>query len=86
MKNAVCFMGAIGLAHSEFRGDASANKNQLVDYVGISEILKSKLIDVNENVDTFIHCWTPSVSTNMVEIYKPKACEFEQNDIYAEGV
>lgn len=84
MKNAVCFMGAIGLAHSQFKGDASANKNQLVDYVGISEILKSKLIDVNENVDTFIHCWTPSVSTNMVEIYKPKACEFEQNDIYAE--
>ena len=77
-------MGAIGLAHSQFKGDASANKNQLVDYVGISEILKSKLIDVNENVDTFIHCWTPSVSTNMVEIYKPKACEFEQNDIYAE--
>ena len=43
-------MGAID--YSEFRGDASANKNQLVDYVGISEILKSKLIDVNENVDT----------------------------------
>ena len=39
-----------------------------VDYVGISEILKSKLIDVNENVDTFIHCWTPSVMANMVDI------------------
>ena len=62
-ENAVCFMGAIGLAHSEFRGDAVVQENQLVDGVGISEILKSKLIDVNENVDTFIHCWTPSVST-----------------------
>ena len=87
MRSAVCFVGAIGLSGGKsnyFRGNATFKKNKLVDYEGISHIMKKHLIDVNDNVDTFIHCWTPDVESDMVRIYKPKSFLFEENDIYSE--
>ena len=85
MKNtAVCFVGAIGLARSEFAGTVKSSDNSLIDYVAISKINKKRIIDVNENVDVFIHCWTPPAEENMVINYNPKLYLFEDNDIYAE--
>ena len=92
---AICFMGAIGLRNSEFNGhridslgaSATATVNTskyLIDYVAISKINKKRIIDVNENVDVFIHCWTPAAEENMVINYNPKLYTFEDNGIYVE--
>lgn len=71
MKIALCFYGCAPL--ETLRGKM---KNQIKWDIPQQQWLKY-VIEPNDNIDIFMHCWTPNVKEDYVKKFKPKKYVFE---------
>jgi hypothetical protein len=66
MRIALCFYGLVG-------GKLGKNgRGESLDPTIAYEYYKEHIIDVNDEVDVFIHSWSADVKDKLVELYKPK--------------
>ena len=71
MKIALCLHGLVGTNNKYGHG----NKN--INYKIGHQHFKNHVIDVNENVDVFIHTWSENYKDKLAEIYNPVAIKTE---------
>ena len=80
IRNAICFVGGIGTTKNSH--NSIIEINNLIDYHSVAKINKKFIFDYNNNIDIFMHCWTPNVKNDMIQLYNPKSFLFEDNSIY----
>jgi len=83
-KYAICFFGAVGLSNSRINDVVPTETPRLIEYDKVSEINHKHIINVNNPIDVFVHCWTPTAQKGMIECYHPKSHLFESNQQYAD--
>jgi hypothetical protein len=79
MKIALCLHGNVGMLYTNKR---NYKWNQFVDYRIGYEHYKKHLLDINDNVDVFIHSWSTEFEKGIVETYKPKSFLFEKQKVF----
>tara|TARA_B100001094_G_scaffold113793_1_gene109815 strand:+ start:495 stop:1304 length:810 start_codon:yes stop_codon:yes gene_type:complete len=68
MRVAVCLHGYYGTVST---GDFSTST---IGFQHIKETILSKV----DNVDFYVHCWQPECKKEIVKVYNPVCCEFEE--------
>ncbi len=71
MRIAFCLLGIVGYTESQGRGKP-------IDYRIGYEYHKKHIFDVNDNVDVFMHSWSTDFKNELVDIYKPKKYNIEE--------
>ena len=56
-----------------------------VDFRISHHFFKKHIIDANDQVDVFMHCWDTHFEEELVELYKPKKSKFEKQIIFDEN-
>ena len=79
-RNAICLVGGISTIRTSH--DSIIETNGLIDYHSVANVNNKFIFDHNDNIDVFIHCWTPNVKDDMIQLYNPKSYLFEDNSIY----
>lgn len=66
MRIALCFYGLVGSKIGK------NGKGESLDSTIAYEYYKKHIIDVNDEVDVFIHSWSVDAKDKLIELYKPK--------------
>jgi len=86
VKVALCFSGAIGIVEGPMLAVNSIYRSRnYIDYKKCYNSTKKFIIEPNQEkyeIDTFCHCWTPTLEKEIVELYSPKKSVFEDNVQY----
>ncbi len=89
-KVAICLKGAVGKKggpHDRFYSKGDLYKTgEYIDYIAVRDSIHKHIINPNPNYhfDFFLHGWNLDLAQKLVEIYNPKLCLFEDNNIYNE--
>ena len=71
MKVALCLYGLIGYTKKYAEG-------KLINYKLPYEIYKKNVFDESVSVDVFMHSWSVKYKEELVELYQPKAYQFQE--------
>ena len=80
-KIALLLTGTVGKIYTNKK---SYDWSENVDYrIGL-EHYKQNILDVNPNVDVFIHCWNKEYEKQIISDYKPKIAQFQEQLTFPE--
>jgi len=89
-KVALCMRGAVGKHTGDFFVKGSLyNNGKYINYIQCYNSIVKHIIDTNKDsyeIDIFQHCWNKDLENELVELYKPKAYLFEDNNIYSDEI
>lgn len=89
MKCAICLRGAVSkITHRFMHPGELYNPGTYVNYVAVYNSIMKHIVEANPTIqfDFFIQCWNIDLEPNLVELYKPKAVLFEDNNIYRDEI
>ena len=86
-KVAICLRGCISKIQDNFINNPSQIYNSSKKYINYNAVynsIKMHIIDFNKDCsfDFFIHSWNTDLEKELIELYKPRAYEFENQLLY----
>lgn len=83
---AICLRGAVAQTRSPFITEEGYS-NRSGDYVNYRSCFNSIIkhivnCNIDYDFDFYIHCWSYDLEKDLISLYKPKKCIFENNDKY----
>ena len=79
MRIALCLSGIVGKLYTN-KGSYTWEKD--VDFRIGHHHYKKHILDINDNVDVFIHSWDTKYERQLVETYNPKKYKFQEQIIF----
>ena len=89
---AICLKGAVGKKggpHDRFYAPGDLYKaGDYVDYVSVRDSIHKHIIEPNPEYefDFYLHGWNLDLAQHLIEIYDPKLCYFEDNNLYNQAI
>lgn len=85
-RNALCLVGAVGRVSVQY-GDRHPDiyNSRVGKYININlpkKAIQKHILNVNQPVDIFIHCWSFDLKDQLIKLYSPVVAEFEDNRKY----
>ncbi len=74
MRIACCIYGTVG--GSKGKDGAGGHRDDILR-LGYKH-LKKRIINKNDSIDFFIHCWDTDMEEKIKQLYRPKSCHFEK--------
>lgn len=86
MRIAVCMRGAIAKKESFFKKNSLYSDGDYVDYKKCYRSTVKHLMQPPHQYDFFLQSWNPELEKELVALYKPVACSFEDNTRYNDEI
>ena len=89
MKCAICLRGAISkITHRFMHPGELYNPGTYINYRAVYNSIIKHIVNANPDIefDFFIQCWNTDLELDLIELYKPKATLFEDNNIYRDEI
>jgi hypothetical protein len=89
MKCAICLRGAISKVNNRFIYPGTLyNSSPYVNYKAVHNSIKTHIINANPTIhfDFFIQSWNVDLKDELIELYKPIATSFEDNNKYKDEI